>query len=223
MKYTTQSFRITGRHSLLGSVVTDPKVFTNYLASKCTNDEDRAAAMASLTQLPEGDDEAPIKPTGFYRHAEHGWPILKDYQIKGFLKAAASALADQTGLCQATSKVDKFVRVTAVDGGRDLVITRPITGEVVTEPDGYNERPLRATTMKGPRTSLAVSEEITDWSVEFVVQVIDNKGTAKSKPLTMDVIQECLEYGIINGLLQWRNAGYGAFTYEAISDAVEMG
>ena len=90
-------------------------------------------------------------------------------------------------------------------------------GEIVQNPDGYLERPLRGDTPQGPRVSLAKSEQVTgDWYVDITVKVIENKKTAKSISMSMDVVEELLEYGQFKGLLQWRNAGYGSFRVEVL-------
>jgi hypothetical protein len=35
----------------------------------------------------------------------------------------------------------------------------------------------------------------------------------KNSPLTREVLESLLSYGQLKGLGQWRNAGYGTFTY----------
>ena len=75
--------------------------------------------------------------------------------------------------------------------------------------------PLRAQTMQGPRVTLAASEQIDDpWTIEFTVKLIGNPGTRTSAPITWEAIETALDYGSICGALgQWRNGGYGRFTW----------
>lgn len=108
------------------------------------------------------------------------------------------------------SKIDKFVFILP----NDIKLMK--NGVQVTEPDDMLERPLRAQTMQRPRVSLARSECVKDWELECTIRVLDNAKTEKSSNFTIDVIKELLDYGMYDGLLQGRNAGYGAFTWEEI-------
>lgn len=83
------------------------------------------------------------------------------------------------------------------------------------EPDQILERPLRADTMQGPRTSLKASEIIyAPWQVEFTLALIPNKERGKSKKLTWDAVETALDYGQFKGLGEWRNSNmYGQFEW----------
>ena len=75
---------------------------------------------------------------------------------------------------------------------------------------GNLQRPLRGQTAQGERISLANSEMIpAGATVEFTVEVLLDD--------LMDTVREWLDYGKYNGLCQWRNAGYGSFTWEEIA------
>lgn len=210
MKYTEQKFRLTGISPILGSIAMDKKVFTEYLATKGKTDEEQQKAMADVENVPEAGEGSDNKATGFYRD-EHGNFILKEYQVKGFLKEAARCLKDQLGLVAPVSKIDNFVFIRETN----LVIHTP-TGGTVTEASSILDRPLRAMTAQGPRVALAYSEMVDDWCIEFTLRVLQNEGSKKSVAMTMDIIEELLEYGALKGLLQWRNGGYGKFTFEKV-------
>ena len=204
MKVEERKFRLYGLQPLLGGVSLDKEIFTKFVATKA-RDFEKDAANKDVENVIDAED----KVTGFYRDVVNGNIILKGYQIKGFLKEAAKALKDQLGLASCVSKIDNFVFI-----AEDCI---PIMrdGEIVQNPDGYLERPLRGDTPQGPRVSLAKSEQVTgDWYVDITVKVIENKKTAKSISMSMDVVEELLEYGQFKGLLQWRNAGYGSFRVE---------
>ncbi len=206
MKVEERKFRLYGLQPLLGGVSLDKEIFTKFVATKA-RDFEKDAANKDVENVIDAED----KVTGFYRDAVNGNIILKGYQIKGFLKEAAKALKDQLGLASCVSKIDNFVFI-----AEDCI---PIMrdGEIVQNPDGYLERPLRGDTPQGPRVSLAKSEQVTgDWYVDITVKVIENKKTAKSISMSMDVVEELLEYGQFKGLLQWRNAGYGSFRVEVL-------
>lgn len=202
-----KKFRLKGLMPILGSVALDKEIYTKYLATKSKTDEERARAAEDVDNVT--NTEGGI--TGFYRDVETGNVILKGYQIKGFFKEAAKALKDQIGLTAHVSKIDNFVFIAE----NNIPVMRD--GEWVQNPDGFLERPLRGETAQGPRVSLAKSEMINEgWYVDITIKVIENKSTKKSVEMSMDVIEQLLEYGALKGLLQWRNAGYGSFSFEEI-------
>lgn len=207
IKYEEKRFRLTGISPLLGSSPMNKQIFTDYIATKGKTTEEKARGKDDAEDIVDSND----KVTGFYRDRETGNIILKPYQIKGFLKEAAKSLKDSIGLASTTSKIDNLVFI------MDKVIPVTRNGQPITAPDDYLERPLRGETAQGPRVSLAKSEMIEEgWQVEFTARVLSNKGSAKSVPLTMEVFEQFLEYGELKGLLQWRNGGYGSFTFEEI-------
>lgn len=207
MKFEQKRFRLTGVTPILGSSPMDKEIFSNYIATKGKTPEEKRRGQEDVDDVIDGMD----KVTGFYRDHVTGNIILKDYQIKGFFKEAGKALKDSIGIGSIVSKIDNYVFIT----DRNISVTRD--GEALSEVDGYLERPLRGETAQGPRVSLAKSEMINEgWVLEFTVKVLENKATAKSVALSMDVIEEFLSYGELKGLLQWRNGGYGSFTFEEI-------
>ena len=71
------------------------------------------------------------------------------------------------------------------------------------------ENGVDAVTEKG-RTALASSETVPEGSViEFTIIMLDER----IEPL----VRECLDYGALRGIGQWRNAGKGTFTWEEIN------
>lgn len=206
MKFTEKKFRLTGTDSLLGSCPGNREVFTEFLVGKTKTPEERRSALEDVNNIEENLDKG---TTVFYRN-ENGL-IMKGYQVKGFLKAAAKALKDQLNLKNYLSKVDTFVFVVE----KNIPIMRD--GKQLTEPDGYLERPQRCETAQGPRVSLAKSEEINaPWYIDVTIRVIENEKTAKSSSIDMDMVEDFLDYGEMSGLLQWRNAGHGTFTYKEL-------
>ena len=85
---------------------------------------------------------------------------------------------------------------------------------------GVCQRPLRAMTMQGERTALAMSESVPEGSTcEFTVQLMVEKGAAKKGAEAIDyeqALREWLDYGSLKGFGQWRNSGKGRFKYEII-------
>lgn len=214
MKYTEKKFRLTGISPLLGSIAMNKEVFEDYLVRrKVKGDEQLQRGLEDVENViePDVDEKDAPKATGFYRDASTNNIILKDYQIKGFLKEAARALKSQVGITNHVSKIDNLVFIKE----RNIPLMRG--GEWMSNPDSVLDRPLRAMTAQGPRVAKAYSEMVDDpWYIEITIRVIDNAESGKSKAMTMDVVEELLAYGEMKGLLQWRNGGYGSFTFEEI-------
>lgn len=211
---TEKKFRITGVQDLLGSSPLSKQVYSEYIKTKAQKSQDPTRVAFNMQNAESDTEDIPDmeeKMTGFYRDGNSNVPVLKGYQVKGFLKAAANTLKGQLGLKQATSKIDKYVFI------KEEKIYFYRDGEKIEDPEGTLERPLRAETMQGPRVALACSEVIKEgYQCEFTVVVLENEGTKQSKAIDMDMICTLLSYGQYNGLLQWRNAGYGSFTVEEI-------
>lgn len=76
---------------------------------------------------------------------------------------------------------------------------------------GTCQRPLRAATAQGERVTLAESESIpAGATLRFDVITFNDEQA--------DLVREWLNYGVFNGLGQWRNSGKGAFVWEEFDD-----
>jgi len=101
-----------------------------------------------------------------------------------------------------------------------------------------NERPLRADTMRGERVALARSEEApAGTQIVFAVSVLmpgeaakakakaeadkaEKEGAKKRKSsaaITEFTVTDCLDYGKMKGLGQWRSGGFGRFVYKKLT------
>lgn len=202
----TQRYRLNGLTPILGSQPASEAVRTIYIGSKCP---DPAKASDEAMLLPEDLDAKGL--TVFMRAPDTGALCLIDYMILGFLKEAMTALSAQSGVKAVRSKVDRFVFA------RPRIIPILRDGLPLIDEDEQLERSLRADTMQGPRTALTASEMVYDpWSVEFELVLLKNDGTAKSNKITWENLENALDYGALHGLGQWRNGGYGRFTWERI-------
>jgi hypothetical protein len=64
-------------------------------------------------------------------------------------------------------------------------------------------------TMQGERVALAESEQIgAGATVEFEIRMLADN--------LRDTIVQALDYGALKGLGQWRNGGFGKFTYQIV-------
>ena len=208
MKIQQRTYRLTGQTRILGAQPANPDVRSEFIASKAAT---LAKGDEETDMLPDAENLEKKNLTVFLRDGDDGALCLCDYVIKGFLKEALAVLKSEIGILAPASKVDNFIKVDPAY----LRFTR--SGQPITGCDVVFERPLRAMTMQGPRTSVTASETINPgWQLDFTISLIENTGTPKSRALTFDAIESALDYGDFKGLGQWRNAQNGRFTWERI-------
>lgn len=199
--------RITILEDMLGTIPKNEQLFTDYIASKnpkVVNGEVTVKELDEMETIPQESDT--VGYTGY--HMIDGKPALYDYHFKGFLKESGNNIKGfvdtgnkdkGAGLKALRSKIDNFVFVYP----RIIVLADQI--------DYIKERPLRAQTPRGERIALARSDTIlAGASFEITVGVLPHK------ELTWEVIEQLLDYGYFKGLGQWRNAGWGRFSWEYV-------
>lgn len=194
--------QITLLEEILGTLPSSEKLLEEYIASKAPDCE---TAEQEVEAVREEDYEG--KSMTVFPRDEEGRPYLYDYQVKGFFKDAAAALKKVDG--SYCSKVKAFKK--EIDGllfvnPRKIPLILPEGGEI-----GNCQRPLRASTPMGERVALSSSETCpagTTLQLEIIC-LTDSM---------MKLTKECLEYGILRGLGQWRNSGKGRFTFEILSE-----
>lgn len=204
----TMRVRITFMKPILGTKPADPEIHSHYVASKAPDAQTMREEIAAL-----GTEEVEERGKTIFFKMEDGTPYLKSYQIKGFFKEAARTLkktpGTQTkGLSAFLKKVDNFIFVYGDIADDDEIIPMYMPMDLdLTATDC--QRPLRASTPMGERVALAHSEEAPrgTW-MEFSVYCLD--------PADLKYVREWLDYGRFKGLGQWRNAGYGRFTWEEL-------
>lgn len=183
---------------VLGTASANPDIHREYIASKAPDAESIEEEVAAI-----GVDAALEKSMTVFPRNEAGEPIFFDYQIKGFFKDSAGALRKVAG-----SKCSKVKAYKKEIDGLLFVSPRMIPMELST-PIGSCTRPLRASTAQGERVALATSETVpAGTTIELTI-------TALTKDM-FDLAKECLDYGILRGIGQWRNSGKGRFEYEVI-------
>lgn len=199
--------RITFTEGVLGTASADPGVHEKFIASKSA---DKEAAKEELESLPA--DELMEKSTTVFHRDDQGNPILYDYQVKGFLKEAMDVQVEFAAIelqKKPAVKLSKYTFKRILDNFV-FVFPRQIAFQI---PEGKAitlcTRPLRAQTMKGERVALATSEEIPAGSV---IECEVRWTNPKLEPM----IRECLNYGALKGIGQWRNSGKGRIAWEEI-------
>lgn len=199
-------YRLIGLTPLLGGSPASRAVRTQFIASKAPSQELMEEESAGGVDLEEQG------VTVFTRDSQDHLCVM-GYHLKGFFKEAIKATGAQLEVAAVKGKVDTLVFVEP----RYIPLCR--NGQPLREEDDMLERPLRAETMRGPRTALQSSEMINDpWEITVEISLVPNKGTGKSKAVTWDTIETALQYGAFHGLGQWRNAGYGQFRFERLPD-----
>lgn len=201
-----RTYEITLDEGMLGSKPMNPEIYTDFVASKkedaLPKDEIDAAERAAK------DAEALEKGMTIFHKNQDGAPIIYDYQIKGFFKSACKALKRDATSKSANMKAYKSI----IDGN---IFVSPRTIDLELPNDGkvqIIERPLRAQTMQGERVALAKSEIVpAKTKLTFTVATVGAGLFA--------TIEEWLDYGALNGLGQWRNAGYGRFSWKRVDGA----
>jgi hypothetical protein len=197
-----KSYRIamTFTEPVLGSQP-NREVTTDYIHAAAIKKNPELAENGNLEQELETLPEQLEKGTTVF-HKVEGRPVFWDYQVRGFLKEWALALnGDKSvgGVKNLRSKIDNFVYVTP----RFIPLEMPDGGCIT-----FNERPLRAMTMQGPRVSLARSEQVPAGTrVECVLHIV------KEGEITGALLGTLLDMGRWKGLGQWRNGSWGRFDY----------
>lgn len=183
---------------ILGSWPSNPYLAEDYIASKAPDAETREEEVANL-----GADAVLDKQRTIFPRDKDGVPSLMAHQIRGFFKEACKALSGNKEYLSASVRAYK-----KEINSRIFVSPKYIRLENVENVYDF-QRPLRASTPLGERIALANSETISEGvKVHFTVQTIG--------PKDLDYVREWLDYGALQGLGQWRNAGYGRFTWKEI-------
>lgn len=175
-----------------------------YIASKAPTEELEAQEIETI-KAQNAEERLTVFPK-----LPDGTPFVYDYQIKGMLKDSCKMLA-KAGKAgypggKACAAIKAYKR--AIDG---LIFVEPrcIPYNLHGLKMDYCERILRANTPMGERTSIAKGESVPEGStIEFSVVCLD--------PALEKMVKECLDYGTMRGLGQWRNSGKGRFKWDLL-------
>lgn len=196
----TLKVHVTLIEEMLGMAPADPEIYKTYIGTLAPDAQSAEEEVASL-----GVDKALENKMTVFPRTVNGEPLLWDYQVRGYFKDAVSMLRRVPG--SECSKVKTYKKM--VDG---LLFAFPRQIPIHL-PEGAGmelancQRPLRTSGPSGERTALAISETVPEGStLDFSLTMLDD---AMEK-----WVMECLDYGYVRGLGQWRNSGKGKFTYE---------
>lgn len=202
--------KVTYIEELLGTMPANPKLHEEFIAANAPDAPSRQQEIEAhgveeviekaMTVFPRlSKDE--LSAMGF--ESDDVVPFTWDYQWKGYLKEACGMLRRATGTKSAKftaykKQIDGLVFVKE----RKVPLILPEGGKI-----GNNQRPLRADTPQGPRVALANSETVPAGTTQKFTIITLNDGY-------VPIIKEWLEYGVLHGTGQWRNASFGRFTVE---------
>jgi hypothetical protein len=189
--------KIAFTQELLGTQTGDKEVYRSFIGSKAPDAAKLEEEVANL-----GADDVVDKGKTFFPRV-NDIPVIYDYQIRGFFKEACKALSKVTGT--------KSSGLKAYKQQIDLRIFVKDRNNFLKDFDEVREfqRPIRCQTMQGERVSLAISEMLPiGTTCEFTVQCLVDSDIA--------LVKEWLDYGAFHGFLQFRNGGFGKFTWEEI-------
>lgn len=190
--------RITFTEELLGTASGNPEIHREFIASKAPDAIGTKEEVAAI-----GADAVIEKSMTVFPRNPAGEPILFDYQIKGFFKDACGVLRRVPDF--KSSKIKAYKK--EIDGL--LFVSPRMIPLKMPAPMGECQRPLRASTAQGERVALSHSEAApVGTTIEAEIQCLTKD--------MLDLAKECLEYGNLRGIGQWRNSGKGRFTYEVI-------
>lgn len=228
--------RITFIADVLATNSADKTLHDTYIASKAPDDDERKLELDSLPKVEE------MGTTVFLRDPKTQQFWMGNHMLKGFFKASGEVFRmtespeeePEAETEAAKEDIKKAAKKLEAEGKKpkkapktwgniktkinNMVQVYPkqlflnkIDGTPITAADMVLQRSLRAETQQGPRVALAKSESVMMGSyLDATVVLVGNK------PVTQQMLLDCLEYGKIHGLGQWRNAGFGAFVFEIL-------
>ena len=190
--------RLTLTDEALGMMPSDPDLHENYIASKAPDAKTMEEEIEAF-----GQDVMVERGVTIFPRLADGTPYYWDYQMKGFFKDAIGMLRRVP-----TSKCAKLKSYKKLIDGLLFVSPRKIPFEL-SDMMADCQRPLRAETPQGPRVAIAHSETVPeDSTLTMTIQLLDE---------TLEpAVRECLDYGALRGIAQWRNSGKGRFTWEEL-------
>lgn len=209
-KYTLQ---IVLTSEMLGTNPADPELFQKFIASR-REEGDPAVEKNDIPLKEEIERSMTV-----FREIDNKF-CIPAYMIKGFFKAAASAInaipdgedddAFDVEIPKAfKKKINELIFVNSTDAkARDLLVLKKADGTPLAAKDlQICTRPLRAQTAQGERVALSSSYTAP------IGTIIEAEITLLTSSLE-NLVRNLLDYGQFSGLGQWRNAGKGQFTYE---------
>lgn len=190
--------KITLTEEMLGMAPNNADIYDAFIAANAPDAPTREQEIEQLGVEAVQEKGKTIFPK------DAGKPFIYDYQIKGFFKDAVGMLRRVPD--SACSKVKAYKK--EIDGLL-FVLERKIPIEL-SGAIGSCQRPLRSDGPNGSIVALANSETVPEGStITFTLKLLRDD--------CWRWVQECLDYGTLRGIGQWRNSGKGRFIWEEVS------
>lgn len=206
---------ITYIEELLGTASANKEIHSEYIASKAPDAPSREEEVAAIGADAVEEKAMTVFPRLLTPEEKvaRGYkedddvPFMWDYQWKGFFKDSCGMLRRADGfkspkLTAYKKVIDGLVFVTP----RKVILELPPDGRI-----GEIQRPLRASTPQGERVALAHSETVPAGTKQHLEVTV-------LKDSLVDYVIEWFDYGQLHGTGQWRNAGFGRYTYVAFDE-----
>lgn len=212
-----QRIKLTLTEPMLGTLPADKDLATRFYATKHPGYDPETGklppeAEEEVRRIPEDLPTDNVGLTVFPRD-DDGQPFIYTHMITGLMVAAQEAFNRAGDKLPAYKKV---IRQLVSIERREAVVIMPDgrrldAGELLPTV----ERSLRVDGPMGSRTALVRSESLPEGTtIEFTLQYLGKKEKGED---TLALVSSWLDYaGIAIGLGQWRNAGFGRFTWELV-------
>jgi hypothetical protein len=198
----TLKVRLSFTTEQLGTKPADEDIYRNFIADKAPNAQSIEDEIESI-----GVDGVVERGSTVFSRDKDGKPILWDYQVRGFFKGSCGGLSRVKGAKKGepgyeSTKLRAYKKI--ID---NLIFVFPREIPIVFDGEVSDcQRPLRAQTAQGERTSLAKSEEIPAGAhIDIDIEVLSDD--------LLPAVKEWLDFGKYVGISQWRNASRGRFTW----------
>jgi len=175
---------------MLGTTPKNPEIYKNFIESK----------KPVTTTESESDHIEIAEGKGWlgFQKDEQGL-FLYDYMIKGFLKSAANVIRENQDLTAVRKHVVDFINVEP----RRIYFTPTIM-----EPQDVIEQAITGWTPSGKITALQRCDVINE-GAKFTCTL----KVLKNKVVDENILKDLLSYGEWQGLLKFRQGGFGKFKY----------
>jgi len=189
---------------LLGTVPKNKEIYGDYILKKA---QDRGIEVDVQDELETMDEMLEVGWTGF--HKDQDGLFLYDYLVKGNIKANIETLIMSKTINKIPAYKSACDRVVFIYP-RHLHFLQD--ADIMIEPSGVLERPIRVIVAKGPRVGLVKSDFIyVGAKIRFQVAILPNP------KISWELVEKAFDYGEYYGLGQWRGSGgYGRYRWKYI-------
>lgn len=205
------------RDKVLGTQPKSREVMKKWLESKHVAAEIIEEQMAKLSPEQNIEEETQMAWTGFFTDERGPW--IGTYQVKAMFREMLTTLGITVEKRGSKQTYQHLMEILACDVNRGM-LKGPASsrlylwreGQVVSEPDGSEERTGHVVTPQGPRSILKKHDYIAQASLRFLVSVPARMAEGRSTSVLGDrEVARCLAHGGGDGIGCSRSQGFGTF------------